>query len=178
MVDVYRWHLAHPKANRPLLSYWGHYVAHDNNRDAMGLTLSLSRQVLDTYLGWHAQVLHDLHESVPFLYDNTVGDGPYNAWVDPILTNEWQLFGWTNVAQMGKFGMPGVYTHGDFDTWSPGYLMFMAAMHNGVSRLYETFGNAGADTETRELRCERNVPHLVSPGPAIPDRLVVAAQQQ
>ncbi|HKV12718.1 MAG TPA: M14 family zinc carboxypeptidase, partial [Thermoanaerobaculia bacterium] len=151
MVDVYRWHLAHPKANTPLLSYWGHYVAHDNNRDAMGLTLSLSRQVLDTYLGWHAQVLHDLHESVPFLYDNTVGDGPYNAWVDPLLTNEWQLFGWTNVAQMGKFGMPGVYTHGNFDTWSPGYLMFMAAMHNGVSRLYETFGNRGADTEMREL---------------------------
>ena len=151
MVDVYRWHLAHPKAVPPRLMYWGHYVAHDNNRDAMGLTLSLSRQVLDTYLGWHAQVLHDLHESVPFLYDNTVGDGPYNAWVDPILTNEWQLFGWMNVAQMGKFGMPGVYTHGDFDTWSPGYLMFMAAMHNGVSRLYETFGNGGADTETREL---------------------------
>jgi hypothetical protein len=151
MVDVYRWHLAHPKAIPPRLVYWGHYVAHDNNRDAMGLTLSLSRQVLDTYLGWHAQVLHDLHESVPFLYDNTVGDGPYNAWVDPLLTNEWQLFGWMNVAQMGKFGMPGVFTHGDFDTWSPGYLMFLAAMHNGVSRLYETFGNGGADTETREI---------------------------
>ncbi len=151
MVDVYRWHLAHPQANTPMLTYWGHYVAHDNNRDAMGLTLSLSRQVLDTYLGWHAQVLHDLHESVPFLYDNTIGDGPYNAWVDPILTNEWQLFGWTNVAQMNKLGMPGVFAHGDFDTWSPGYLMFMAAMHNGVSRLYETFGNRGADTETREL---------------------------
>jgi hypothetical protein len=151
MVDVYRWHLAHPKATQPRLVYWGHYVAHDNNRDAMGLTLSLSRQVLDTYLGWHAQVLHDLHESVPFLYDNTVGDGPYNAWVDPLLTNEWQLFGWMNVAQMGKYGMPGVFTHGDFDTWSPGYLMFLAAMHNGVSRLYETFGNGGADTETREI---------------------------
>ncbi len=151
MVDLYRWHLAHPKANRPQLEYWGHYVAHDNNRDAMGMTLSLSRQVLDTYLGWHAQVLHDLHESVPFLYDNTVGDGPYNAWIDPILTNEWQLFGWTNVAEMGKLGMPGVFTHGEFDTWSPGYLMFLAAMHNGVSRLYETFGNAGADTETRTI---------------------------
>ncbi|MEO8503934.1 MAG: M14 family zinc carboxypeptidase [Acidobacteriota bacterium] len=151
MVDVYRWHLAHPKATPPRMVYWGHYVAHDNNRDAMGMTLSLTRQVLDTYLGWHAQVLHDLHESVPFLYDNTVGDGPYNAWVDPILTNEWQLFGWMNVAQMTKFGMPGVYTHGNFDTWSPGYLMFLAAMHNGVSRLYETFGNGGADTEVREL---------------------------
>jgi hypothetical protein len=151
MVDVYRWHLAHPKAIPPHLVYWGHYVAHDNNRDAMGMTLSLTRQVLDTYLGWHAQVLHDLHESVPFLYDNTVGDGPYNAWVDPLLTNEWQLFGWMNVAQMTKFGMPGVFTHGDFDTWSPGYLMFLAAMHNGVSRLYETFGNGGADTEMREI---------------------------
>ncbi len=168
MVDVYRWHLAHPKATQPLLSYWGHYVAHDNNRDAMGLTLSLSRQVLDTYLGWHAQVLHDLHESVPFLYDNTVGDGPYNAWVDPIVTNEWQLFGWTNVAQMGKFGMPGVFTHGNFDTWSPGYLMFMAAMHNGVSRLYETFGNGGADTEMRELDPSESARTWYRPNPPYP----------
>ncbi|MEO8195354.1 MAG: M14 family zinc carboxypeptidase [Thermoanaerobaculia bacterium] len=151
MVDVYRWHLAHPGSGWPRLAYWGHYVAHDNNRDAMGLTLSLSRNVLDTHLAWHGQVLHDLHESVPFLYDNTVGDGPYNAWVDPLLTNEWQLFGWTNVAEMTKLGMPGVFTHGEFDTWSPGYLMFLAAMHNSISRLYETFGNGGADTEVREL---------------------------
>src|ERR1022692_2731088 len=43
------------------------------------------------------------------------------------------------------FGMPGVFTHGTFDTWSPSYLMFIAAMHNGISRLYETFGNGGAD---------------------------------
>lgn len=151
MVDVYRWHLAHPAAAWPRLTYWGHYVAHDNNRDAMALTLSLSRNVLDTHLAWHGQVLHDLHESVPFLYDNTVGDGPYNAWVDPLLTNEWQQFGWNNVAEMTRLGMPGVFTHGEFDTWSPGYLMFMAAMHNSVSRLYETFGNGGADTEVREL---------------------------
>src|SRR5712692_7678713 len=36
MVDVYNWHLAHPGQNWPGLVYWGHYVAHDNNRDAMG----------------------------------------------------------------------------------------------------------------------------------------------
>jgi len=59
--------------------------------------------------------------------------------------------GWNNVQQMTEFGMPGVFTHGDFDTWSPGYLMFLAAMHNGISRLYETFGNGGADTEKRIL---------------------------
>jgi hypothetical protein len=29
--------------------------------------------------------------------------------------------------------------------------MFLAAMHNGISRLYETFGNGGADTEKRIL---------------------------
>ena len=154
MVDLYRWHKAHPDQQYPRLIYWGHYVAHDNNRDAMGMTLDLTRNVLDTYLGWHAQVLHDLHESVPFLYDNTVGDGPYNAWVDPILADEWAELGWNNVAQMQAQGMPGVFTHGDFDTWSPGYLMFLAGMHNGISRLYETFGNGGADTEKRILSPE------------------------
>lgn len=154
MVDIYRWHKAHPGQQWPRLAYWGHYVAHDNNRDAMGMTLDLTNNVLNTYLGWHAQVLHDLHESVPFLYDNTVGDGPYNAWIDPTLADEWAELGWNNVSQMQSFGMPGVFTHGDFDTWSPGYLMFLAGMHNGISRLYETFGNGGADTEKRILQPE------------------------
>jgi hypothetical protein len=150
-VDIYRWHLAHPNQNWPPLIYWGHYVAHDNNRDAMGLSLRLTENVLNTFLSWKAQVLHDLHESVPYLYDNTVGDGPYNAWIDPILADEWQMLGWNNVSEMTKFGMPGVFAHGTFDTWSPGYLMFIAAMHNGISRLYETFGNGGADTLERTL---------------------------
>jgi hypothetical protein len=151
MVDIYHWHLAHPKDFYPPLIYWGKYVAHDNNRDAMGVTLKLTENVLKTYVGWKAQVLHDLHESVPYLYDNTAGDGPFNAWVDPILTDEWEMIGWRNVSDMTKFGMPGVFTHGVFDTWSPGYLMFIAAMHNGISRLYETFGNGGADTLERTL---------------------------
>jgi Zinc carboxypeptidase len=150
-VDVYRWHLANPGKNWPSTLYWGKYVAHDNNRDAMALTLNLTRNVLNTYVGWKAQVLHDLHESVAYLYDNTVGDGPYNAWLDPILTDEWQMIGWHNVSEMTKFGMPGVFTHGTFDTWTPGYLMFIAATHNGISRLYETFGNGGADTLERTL---------------------------
>src|SRR2546428_5544599 len=151
-VDLFRWRMAHPGQTAPPLMYWGHYVAHDNNRDAMALTLKLSQNVLDTYLDWKGQVLHDLHESVPYLYDNTVGDGPYNAWLDPLLTNEWQLLGWNNVQEMTRLGMPGVFTHGNFDTWSPGYLMFMAATHNGISRLYETFGNGGtAETVERTL---------------------------
>jgi hypothetical protein len=144
--------MAHPGQTVPNLLYWGKYVAHDNNRDAMALTLKLSQNVLNTYIGEKAQVLHDLHESYPYLYDNTIGDGPYNAWLDPLLTNEWQLMGWHNVQEMTRLGMPGVWAHGRFDTWSPGYLMFMAATHNGISRLYETFGNGGtAETMERTL---------------------------
>ena len=168
MVDIYKWHKAHPGQNWPRLAYWGHYVAHDNNRDAMGMTLDLTKNVLNTYLDWHAQVLHDLHESVPFLYDNTVGDGPYNSWIDPILTDEWSMIASDNVARMQGFGMPGVFTHGNFDTWSPGYLMFLAAMHNGISRLYETFGNGGADTEKRVLSPDQYSRTWYRPNPPYP----------
>jgi hypothetical protein len=171
MVDLYKWHLAHPKDFYPPLIYWGKYVAHDNNRDAMGVTLKLTENILNTYIGWKAQVLHDLHESVPYLYDNTVGDGPYNAWVDPILADEWQMIGARNVADMTKFGMPGVFTHGDFDTWSPGYLMFIAAMHNGISRLYETFGNGGADTQERTLDPEDYARTWYRQNPPLPKTL-------
>jgi hypothetical protein len=171
MVDLYKWHLAHPKEFYPPLIYWGKYVAHDNNRDAMGVTLKLTENVLNTYVGWKAQVLHDLHESVPYLYDNTVGDGPYNAWIDPILADEWAMIGWRNVADMTKFGMPGVFTHGDFDTWSPGYLMFIAAMHNGISRLYETFGNGGADTRERTLDPDEYARTWYKQNPPLPKTL-------
>jgi len=171
MVDIYHWHLSHPKDFYPPLIYWGKYVAHDNNRDAMGMTLKLTENVLNTYVGWKAQVLHDLHESVPYLYDNTAGDGPFNAWVDPILTDEWEMIGWRNVSDMTKFGMPGVFTHGVFDTWSPGYLMFIAAMHNGISRLYETFGNGGADTLKRTLDPQEYARTWYKQNPPLPEVL-------
>ena len=169
MVDLFHWHMAHPGETAPPLLYWGHYVAHDNNRDAMAMTLKLTQNVLNTYIDWKAQVLHDLHESVPYLYDNTVGDGPYNAWLDPLLTNEWQMIGWNNVQEMTRLGMPGVFTHGDFDTWSPGYLMFLAATHNGISRLYETFGNGGtAETVERTLSADETSRTWYRQNPPLP----------
>ena len=109
MVDLYEYEKKYPDRTKPSLLYWGKYLAHDNNRDAMGMTLNLTEHVLNTFVGWKAQVLHDLHESVAYLYDNTIGDGPYNAWLDPLLTNEWQMIGWNNVQDMTRLGMPGVF---------------------------------------------------------------------
>src|SRR5207237_10243557 len=43
MVDVFNWHMKHPGQTYPDLVYWGQYVRHDNNRDAMGMPLKLTQ---------------------------------------------------------------------------------------------------------------------------------------
>src|SRR4029453_7784392 len=50
-----------------------------------------------------------------------------------------------------SYGMPGVWTHAFVDMWSPGYLGFMSTNHNGMLRMYETFGNGGANTMRRTI---------------------------
>src|SRR5580693_5583289 len=84
MVDSWNYRKANPNKPQPSLVYWGHYVQHDNNRDALAMGLKLSQMMMTNFLAWHPQVLHDLHESVPYLYIST-GTGPYNAWLDPIV---------------------------------------------------------------------------------------------
>ncbi len=149
-VDLYRWRKANPGKAAPSLLYWGKYVAHDNNRDGMALSLALSRNINATFLEYHPQVVHDLHESVPFLYTST-GMGPYNAWFDPIEINEWQKMAWYEIEEMTKRGVPGVWTHGFYDGWGANYMMQVAHGHNSIGRFYETFGNGGADTRERTV---------------------------
>ena len=43
MVDLYNYRKANPGKAVPPLLYWGKYVAHDNNRDGLGLALALTR---------------------------------------------------------------------------------------------------------------------------------------
>jgi hypothetical protein len=151
MVDVYRYRKDNPDRTPPSLLYWGKYVAHDNNRDGMGLALKQSQHVLQAVLDWHPQVIHDLHESVPFLYTST-GTGPYNAWLDPIVVDEWHLLAYHEIEEMTKRGVPGVWTHGFYDGWAPNYMFYAANGHNAIGRFYETFGNGGADTKQRTVR--------------------------
>jgi hypothetical protein len=150
MVDLYNYRKANPGKPSPPLLYWGKYVAHDNNRDGLGLALALTRNQMRTFLDYHPTVLHDLHESVPYLYTMT-GTGPYNAWLDPLAIDEFQLLAYHEIEEMTKRGVPGVWTHGFYDGWAPNYMLYIATGHNAIGRFYETFGNGGADTRERTL---------------------------
>ena len=129
--------------------YWGKYVFHDNNRDINYSQVTM-RNLLQWYLKWHPPIMHDLHESVPFLYTFS-GQAPQNPSLDPILYGELPLFSNFEMSQAAKYGMPGIWTHAFVDMWSPGYLAFMSSNHNGMVRMYETFGNGGATTMKRKV---------------------------
>jgi hypothetical protein len=149
-VDLYNYRKANPNKQTPPLLYWGKYVAHDNNRDGLGMALALSRNQMKTFLEYHPVVLHDLHESVPFLYTST-GTGPYNAWLDPLVIDEWHVLAYHEIEEMTKRGVPGVWTHGFYDGWAPNYMFYVANGHNSIGRFYETFGGQGADTSVRNV---------------------------
>jgi 8-oxo-dGTP pyrophosphatase MutT (NUDIX family) len=118
------------------LPYWGKYVYHDNNRD-INLSQMSMRALADWYFTAHPPIMHDLHEAQALMYTYS-GAAPQNPNLDPILFAELPWFSNFELAQMTKWGMPGVYTHAFMDGWSPGYLGSVAYNHNGMMRMYET----------------------------------------
>jgi len=148
----YRKDIDNERTRFPGPPYWGKYVFHDNNRD-IEVSQPLTKNTIKMFLDWHPQVAHDLHESIPYLYIST-GTGPYYPALDPILTNEWHWLAFWEVTELTKMGMPGVWTHAFYTGWYPGYLMWMANLHNSIGRFYETFGNGGATTMERILKRE------------------------
>ncbi|HTE82589.1 MAG TPA: M14 family zinc carboxypeptidase, partial [Reyranella sp.] len=121
---------------RPPNVYWGKYVAHDNNRDGMGQVLKLTQNITQGVLDWHPTVFHDLHEARSYLYVST-GTGPYNPSLNPIQTNEWWQLAQTEVIELTKRKVPGVWTYGFYDGWVPNYLFWIANTHNSLGRFYE-----------------------------------------
>ena len=124
--------------------YWGKYVYHDNNRD-INVALMQMRTIVDWYFTAHPPIMHDLHEAQPLLYTYS-GAAPQNPNLDPLLFSELPWFANFEMAQMTKYGMPGVYTNAFMDGWSPGYLGSVAYNHNGLMKMYET--QSGRDIDT------------------------------
>ena len=146
-VDTYYFNKDRPRGETRLpLMYWGKYVAHDNNRDNIGQFLALSQHVNKFFLEWHPQIMHDLHEAQTYLYAST-GTGPYNEALDPITIDEWWILAKTEVMEMTKRGVPGVWTYGFYDGWVPNYMFFAAHGHNATGRFYEV-QSYGPDTTT------------------------------
>jgi hypothetical protein len=142
--------------------YWGKYVYHDNNRD-INIKLVQMRAIIDWYFTAYPPIMHDLHEAQPLMYTYT-GGPPQNPNLDPILFAELPWFGNWELAQMTKWGMPGVYTHAFMDGWSPGYLGSVAYNHNGLMKMYET--QSGRDLDSAAMASARrgDAPGAGGPG--------------
>jgi hypothetical protein len=165
VVDLYNYRKANPDKPQIPLIYWGKYVAHDNNRDGMMLTLELSKGMTRKWLEYKPLMHHDLHESVPYLYIST-GTGPYNPWLDPITIDEWHQLAYNEVGELTRRGVPGVWTHGFYDGWAANYGITVAHGHNGIGRFYETYSGGGADTGVRNTGS--NTRQWYRPNPAFP----------
>ncbi len=119
-----------------------------------------------TFLDFHPTVMHDLHESQPHLYTST-GTGPYNAWIDPILVDEWQTLAYQEITEMTKMGVPGAWTHAFYDGWAPNYAFYAANGHNAIGRFYETQGAGNADTRKVTTRATNRA--WYRPNPPLPE---------
>jgi Zinc carboxypeptidase len=144
--------------------YWGKYVFHDNNRD-INYGVDSLRAHLNWYLQWVPPIWHDLHEAQTLLYTFS-GQPPQNPNLDPILYTELPLFANYEVNKLTGYGMPGVWHFGFVDMWSPGYLGFAAANHNGVTRMYEIFNQGGANTKKARLQGSQTTRQWYRPSPA------------
>ncbi|OGD12635.1 MAG: hypothetical protein A2W20_05890 [Candidatus Aminicenantes bacterium RBG_16_66_30] len=133
--------------------YWGHYVFHDNNRDAHQMALQVSKAVAKMFFDYHPTVVHDLHESIPLL-QTWNGTGPFNKNLDPILLSEWFSMSLAEVGALTAAGMPGVWTWGFSDGWQHVFLDSIGVNHNSIGRGYETYGNGTAETVERVLRAD------------------------
>jgi hypothetical protein len=164
-VDIYRYRKANKNIG-PNLVYWGKYTAHDNNRDGIVMSQVLTRNMMKAFFDWHPTVLHDLHESVPFLYTST-GTGPYNRELDPIVITEWHELAFQEITELTKRGLPGVWTHDFYDGWTPNYMFWVANGHNSIGRFYETYTSRGADCHTVQLPATRTSVEWFRPNPPI-----------
>jgi Zinc carboxypeptidase len=152
---------------RPPLMYWGKYVAHDNNRDGLGQYLKLTQNMTQGILDWHPTILHDLHEAQSYLYVST-GTGPYNESLDPIQVNEWWLLAETEIMEMAKRGVPGVWTYGFYDGWVPNYLFWIAMTHNSFGRFYEVQSYGPDIVENLRLQSTVTSREWFRPNPPLP----------
>ncbi len=130
--------------------FWNRYVYVDINRDAHQETFAVTRAVHAMFFDYHPTVVHDLHEAIALL-QTWNGTGPYNPYLDPIVTSQFLEMSFHEVTTMTSMGMPGVWTWNFGEDFGLHYLDSVAMNHNSIGRGYETFGNTTPETASRKL---------------------------
>ena len=103
--------------NRPRPT--GEVSLHDTNRDGIVLSQPATRALLELFDSFHPQVIDDFHESLPFLYIFT-GTGPNYPNYGPIYETELSWLAHYELAQMSRWGMPGVWVYDFAQAWYRG----------------------------------------------------------
>src|SRR3982074_3799281 len=74
----------------------------------------------------------------------------------------------TEIMEMAKRGVPGVWTYGFYDGWVPNYLFWIAHTHNSFGRFYEVQSYGPDIVENLRLPATTTSREWDRPKPALP----------
>jgi len=131
MVDIYMQHKKHPDQPPYPLIWWGHYVSHDNNRDNLGVSLALSRNMLKTYLDCIPPSCTTSTSPSRILHHDRHGPAQRPGSILSSSASGKEM-AHHEIEEMTKRGVIGVWTHGFYDGWAPNYLLSIANNHNSI----------------------------------------------
>ncbi len=78
------------------------------------------------------------------------------------------MLGETEIMEMAKRGVPGVWTYGFYDGWVPNYLFWIAETHNSFGRFYEVQSYGPDVTEKLQLPATTTSREWYRPNPPLP----------
>lgn len=117
---------------------WHKYVGHDNNRDWYIFSQPETRHTIALQNRWHPQIVYDVHQqgaNASRLFTPPWLD-PIEPNIDPILSQEMNLFGLMIATDLTAAGKTGVAIHGIYDFWSPS--RHYQSFHGGLRLLTES----------------------------------------
>lgn len=117
---------------------WHKYVGHDNNRDWYIFSQPETRHTIELQNKWHPEIVYDVHQqgvNASRLFTPPWLD-PIEPNIDPILSQEMNLFGLMIATDLTAAGKTGVAIHGIYDFWSPS--RHYQSFHGGLRLLTES----------------------------------------
>ena len=114
------------------------YTGHDNNRDWYIFSQPETRNTIKLQNRWHPEIVYDVHQqgaNASRLFTPPWLD-PIEPNIDPILSQEMNLFGMMIASDLTAAGKTGVAVHGIYDFWSPS--RHYQSFHGGLRLLTES----------------------------------------